>query len=160
MTFKHRALKKKRNHDQQKSRGTSATTWSPSKNTYIRICVFSTYTFILRNTLLFVAVDFSVFSRNVCLSPISLAANNSVPKHTPTHTHIHTPFSPSPLLLFNTSSAPLPPLSAPSLRLDVERDGVNTTVCVFPFNSGMHNDKKIVTTFGTVILFGCVLYSW
>lgn len=77
------------------------------------------------------------------------------------NTHTHTFTHPSHRLpCSNTSSAPLPPLSAPSLRLDVERDGVNTTVCVFPFNSGMHNDKKIVTTFGTVILFGCVLYSW
>lgn len=55
----------------------------------------------------------------------------------------------------------LPPIvRSPSFHLDVERDGVNTTVCVFPFNSGVHNDKKIVTAFGTVILFGCVLYSW
>uniref|UniRef100_A0A3Q4M975 Serine incorporator 5 n=1 Tax=Neolamprologus brichardi TaxID=32507 RepID=A0A3Q4M975_NEOBR len=38
-------------------------------------------------------------------------------------------------------------------------DGVNTTVCVFPFNSGTESDKKIVTGLGTVILFGCVLYS-
>uniref|UniRef100_A0AAX7U1T3 Serine incorporator 5 n=1 Tax=Astatotilapia calliptera TaxID=8154 RepID=A0AAX7U1T3_ASTCA len=32
-------------------------------------------------------------------------------------------------------------------------DGVNTTVCVFPFNSGTESDKKIVTGLGTVILF-------
>uniref|UniRef100_A0A3Q0T4U9 Serine incorporator 5 n=1 Tax=Amphilophus citrinellus TaxID=61819 RepID=A0A3Q0T4U9_AMPCI len=38
-------------------------------------------------------------------------------------------------------------------------DGVNTTVCVFPFNSGSESDKKIVTALGTIILFGCVLYS-
>lgn len=38
-------------------------------------------------------------------------------------------------------------------------DGVNTTVCVFPFNSGTESDKKIVTGVGTVILFGCILYS-
>uniref|UniRef100_A0A8C4IBK0 Serine incorporator 5 n=1 Tax=Dicentrarchus labrax TaxID=13489 RepID=A0A8C4IBK0_DICLA len=36
----------------------------------------------------------------------------------------------------------------------VERNGQNTTVCVFPFNSGNESDKKIVTAFGTVILFG------
>uniref|UniRef100_A0A3Q1GKU9 Serine incorporator 5 n=1 Tax=Acanthochromis polyacanthus TaxID=80966 RepID=A0A3Q1GKU9_9TELE len=41
----------------------------------------------------------------------------------------------------------------------LEKDGVNTTVCVFPFNSGLESDKKIVTTMGTIILFGCVLYS-
>uniref|UniRef100_A0A8D3BU46 Serine incorporator 5 n=1 Tax=Scophthalmus maximus TaxID=52904 RepID=A0A8D3BU46_SCOMX len=41
----------------------------------------------------------------------------------------------------------------------LERDGVNTTVCVFPLNSGTESDKKIVTAVGTVILFGCVLYS-
>uniref|UniRef100_A0A3Q3XJZ4 Serine incorporator 5 n=1 Tax=Mola mola TaxID=94237 RepID=A0A3Q3XJZ4_MOLML len=41
----------------------------------------------------------------------------------------------------------------------VERNGVNTTVCVFPLNSGTESDKKIVTAVGTVILFGCVLYS-
>ncbi|XP_029296274.1 serine incorporator 5 [Cottoperca gobio] len=40
-----------------------------------------------------------------------------------------------------------------------ERNGVNTTVCVFPFNAENESDKKIVTAFGTVILFGCVLYS-
>uniref|UniRef100_A0A8C5D9U2 Serine incorporator 5 n=1 Tax=Gouania willdenowi TaxID=441366 RepID=A0A8C5D9U2_GOUWI len=41
----------------------------------------------------------------------------------------------------------------------LEVDGVNTTVCVFPFKSGRESDKKIVTAIGTVILFGCVLYS-
>ncbi|CAJ1068870.1 serine incorporator 5 [Xyrichtys novacula] len=41
----------------------------------------------------------------------------------------------------------------------VEINGVNTTVCVFPFNSGLEGDKKIVTFLGTVILFGCILYS-
>ncbi|XP_068460637.1 serine incorporator 5 [Clinocottus analis] len=41
----------------------------------------------------------------------------------------------------------------------VERNGVNTTVCVFFFNSETESDKKIVTAFGTIILFGCVLYS-
>uniref|UniRef100_A0A667XSJ9 Serine incorporator 5 n=1 Tax=Myripristis murdjan TaxID=586833 RepID=A0A667XSJ9_9TELE len=41
----------------------------------------------------------------------------------------------------------------------VEKDGVNMTVCVFPFNSGTESDKKIVTIVGTIILFGCVLYS-
>ncbi|KAJ8405616.1 hypothetical protein AAFF_G00315960 [Aldrovandia affinis] len=41
----------------------------------------------------------------------------------------------------------------------VEKDGANVTVCVFPFNSGSESDNKIVTGVGTVILFGCVLYS-
>ncbi|XP_034398024.1 serine incorporator 5 isoform X1 [Cyclopterus lumpus] len=41
----------------------------------------------------------------------------------------------------------------------VERNGVNTTVCVFFFNSETESDKKIVTGFGTVILFVCILYS-
>ncbi|XP_048833492.1 serine incorporator 5 [Brienomyrus brachyistius] len=41
----------------------------------------------------------------------------------------------------------------------LEMDGANITVCVFPFNSGSENDNKIVTGVGTVILFGCVLYS-
>ncbi|XP_061906844.1 serine incorporator 5 isoform X1 [Entelurus aequoreus] len=41
----------------------------------------------------------------------------------------------------------------------VEIDGMNTTVCVFPFNSGKESDKKIVTALGAVILFGCILYS-
>ncbi|KAI9521551.1 Serine incorporator 5 [Dissostichus eleginoides] len=41
----------------------------------------------------------------------------------------------------------------------VERNGVNTTVCVFPINSGTESDKKIVTAVGAIILFGCVLYS-
>ncbi|XP_049619803.1 serine incorporator 5 [Syngnathus scovelli] len=41
----------------------------------------------------------------------------------------------------------------------VEIDGVNTTVCVFPFKSGKESDKKIVTALGAVILFGCILYS-
>lgn len=42
----------------------------------------------------------------------------------------------------------------------VEHDGVNVTVCKFPFNSGSESDNKIVTGVGTVILFGCLLYSW
>lgn len=41
----------------------------------------------------------------------------------------------------------------------VELNGVNTTVCVFPFKSGSDSDNKIVTGVGTVILFGCILYS-
>lgn len=41
----------------------------------------------------------------------------------------------------------------------VEVNGVNTTVCVFPFKSGSDSDNKIVTGVGTVILFGCILYS-
>ncbi|XP_019722534.1 serine incorporator 5 [Hippocampus comes] len=41
----------------------------------------------------------------------------------------------------------------------VEKDGVNTTVCVFPFKSGKESDKKIVKALGAVILFGCILYS-
>ncbi|XP_020509283.1 serine incorporator 5 [Labrus bergylta] len=41
----------------------------------------------------------------------------------------------------------------------VKINDVNTTVCVFPFNSGLESDKKIVTALGTVILFGCILYS-
>ncbi|XP_030647063.1 serine incorporator 5 [Chanos chanos] len=41
----------------------------------------------------------------------------------------------------------------------VEVDGVNVTVCVFPFSSGSDSDNKIVTGVGTTILFGCVLYS-
>ncbi|KAG7481395.1 hypothetical protein MATL_G00066320 [Megalops atlanticus] len=41
----------------------------------------------------------------------------------------------------------------------VEKDGANVTVCKFPFNYGSEGDKKIVTGVGTVILFGCVLYS-
>ncbi|KAL4630048.1 serine incorporator 5-like [Arapaima gigas] len=41
----------------------------------------------------------------------------------------------------------------------VVKDGVNVTVCVFPFNSGSESDNKIVTGVGTVIMFGCVLYS-
>lgn len=53
-----------------------------------------------------------------------------------------------------------PPLSAYVFCSVVERDGVNMTVCVFPLNSGTESDKKIVTAVGTVILFGCVLYSW
>ncbi|KAB5528468.1 hypothetical protein PHYPO_G00140530 [Pangasianodon hypophthalmus] len=40
----------------------------------------------------------------------------------------------------------------------VEHDGVNRTVCVFPF-SGSEGDRKIATGVGTAILFGCVLYS-
>ncbi|KAG7243991.1 hypothetical protein INR49_006152 [Caranx melampygus] len=48
---------------------------------------------------------------------------------------------------------------SPCIQKLLERDGVNTTVCVFPFNSGTESDKKIVTAVGTVILFGCVLYS-
>uniref|UniRef100_A0A672HW23 Serine incorporator 5 n=1 Tax=Salarias fasciatus TaxID=181472 RepID=A0A672HW23_SALFA len=42
---------------------------------------------------------------------------------------------------------------------ECEIGGVNQTVCVFPFNSGTESDKKIVTGLGTIILFGCVLYS-
>ncbi|XP_035292093.1 serine incorporator 5 isoform X2 [Anguilla anguilla] len=41
----------------------------------------------------------------------------------------------------------------------LERDGANVTVCVFPFNSGSESDNRIVTGVGTVILFGCLLYS-
>ncbi|KAM6945104.1 serine incorporator 5 [Lycodopsis pacificus] len=41
----------------------------------------------------------------------------------------------------------------------VEIDGVNTTVCTFSFNSDTESDKQIVTGFGTIILFGCILYS-
>lgn len=62
----------------------------------------------------------------------------------------HSPALPSPRLL----------LSLLLSVLDVERDGVNMTVCAFPFNSGTPSDKKIVTAVGTTILFGCVLYSW
>lgn len=47
----------------------------------------------------------------------------------------------------------------PSLCPDVVRDGVNKTVCVLPLNSE-EGDRQIVTGVGTVILFGCVLYSW
>lgn len=42
----------------------------------------------------------------------------------------------------------------------VEEDGKNVTVCVLPFKSGLKNDTNIVTGIGTVILFGCILYSW
>ncbi|KAJ8005710.1 hypothetical protein DPEC_G00120740 [Dallia pectoralis] len=38
-------------------------------------------------------------------------------------------------------------------------DGLNKTVCVFPFNSGSQSEKGIVTGVGTVILFACILYS-
>ncbi|KAM4576521.1 serine incorporator 5 [Odontesthes bonariensis] len=38
-------------------------------------------------------------------------------------------------------------------------DGENTTVCVFPINSGTESDKKIVTALGAIILIGCILYS-
>ncbi|XP_053726285.1 serine incorporator 5 [Synchiropus splendidus] len=41
----------------------------------------------------------------------------------------------------------------------VEVDGVNQTVCVFPFNSGTESDKQIVTGLGTTLLFACILYS-
>ncbi|XP_029019009.1 serine incorporator 5 [Betta splendens] len=41
----------------------------------------------------------------------------------------------------------------------VERDGINTTVCVFPINSGSESDKKIVTGVGALILCACVIYS-
>ncbi|XP_051522854.1 serine incorporator 5-like isoform X2 [Myxocyprinus asiaticus] len=42
----------------------------------------------------------------------------------------------------------------------IENDnGKNDTVCVFPFNSGLQSDTSIVTGVGTVILFGCILYS-
>lgn len=41
----------------------------------------------------------------------------------------------------------------------LEINGVNTTVCVFPFNSGLESDKKIVTALGAFFLFGCILYS-
>ncbi|KAM9464191.1 serine incorporator 5-like [Salvelinus alpinus] len=47
--------------------------------------------------------------------------------------------------------------SKPKEMLEV--NGVNTTVCVFPFNSGSESDKRIVSIVGTVIMFGCVLYS-
>uniref|UniRef100_A0A3B5MFN4 Serine incorporator 5 n=1 Tax=Xiphophorus couchianus TaxID=32473 RepID=A0A3B5MFN4_9TELE len=41
----------------------------------------------------------------------------------------------------------------------IEVDGVNKTVCVFPFNSGSESDKQIVTFLGAVILFACIIYS-
>uniref|UniRef100_A0A672M5K3 Serine incorporator 5 n=1 Tax=Sinocyclocheilus grahami TaxID=75366 RepID=A0A672M5K3_SINGR len=41
----------------------------------------------------------------------------------------------------------------------VERNGKNVTVCVFPYKSGLQSDTNIVTGVGTVILFGCILYS-
>ncbi|XP_067294262.1 serine incorporator 5 isoform X1 [Pseudorasbora parva] len=41
----------------------------------------------------------------------------------------------------------------------VEENGENVTVCVLPFKSGLKNDTNIVTGIGTVILFGCILYS-
>ncbi|XP_043963707.1 serine incorporator 5 [Gambusia affinis] len=41
----------------------------------------------------------------------------------------------------------------------IEVDGVNQTVCVFPFNSGSESDKQIVTILGAVILFACIIYS-
>lgn len=44
--------------------------------------------------------------------------------------------------------------------LVIEVDGVNQTVCVFPFNSGSESDKQIVTILGAVILFACIIYSW
>ncbi|KAM9393511.1 serine incorporator 5 [Pholidichthys leucotaenia] len=40
----------------------------------------------------------------------------------------------------------------------VDVNGENKTVCVFPFNSMLESDKKIVTTLGAIILFGCILY--
>ncbi|XP_004072472.1 serine incorporator 5 isoform X1 [Oryzias latipes] len=41
----------------------------------------------------------------------------------------------------------------------VEIDGGNTTVCVFPFNTGSESDKKIVTVVGGFFLVGCIIYS-
>lgn len=76
------------------------------------------------------------------------------------NTHMLTPSFTISLLLSILPLLPHPSLSALSFCSVVERDGVNTTVCVFPLNSGTEGDKKIVTAFGTVILFGCVLYSW
>uniref|UniRef100_A0A146P5L3 Serine incorporator 5 n=1 Tax=Fundulus heteroclitus TaxID=8078 RepID=A0A146P5L3_FUNHE len=38
-------------------------------------------------------------------------------------------------------------------------DGVNKTLCAFPFESGSENDKKIVTALGAVILLACIVYS-
>ena len=42
----------------------------------------------------------------------------------------------------------------------VEENGVNVTVCVFPYSSGDESGKRIATGVGTVILFCCILYSW
>lgn len=44
-------------------------------------------------------------------------------------------------------------------REQVEVNGQNTTVCIFPFSTGAENDNRIATGVGTVILFGCILYS-
>ncbi|XP_076126767.1 serine incorporator 5 [Alosa pseudoharengus] len=41
----------------------------------------------------------------------------------------------------------------------VEENGVNVTVCVFPFSSGDESGKRIATGVGTAILFCCILYS-
>ncbi|KAK6492478.1 serine incorporator 5-like isoform X1 [Huso huso] len=38
-------------------------------------------------------------------------------------------------------------------------NGNNITICVPSFSSGLEDDNKLVSTLGTIILFGCVLYS-
>ncbi|KAF6729758.1 Serine incorporator 5 [Oryzias melastigma] len=41
----------------------------------------------------------------------------------------------------------------------VQVDGMNTTVCVFPFKTGSESDKQIVTVVGAIFLLGCITYS-
>ncbi|XP_023679096.1 serine incorporator 5 [Paramormyrops kingsleyae] len=41
----------------------------------------------------------------------------------------------------------------------VKEKDLNVTVCTFPLNSGFESDSRITTAVGTVLLFGCVLYS-
>ncbi|MGH0190866.1 UNVERIFIED_CONTAM: hypothetical protein FKN15_054168 [Acipenser sinensis] len=38
-------------------------------------------------------------------------------------------------------------------------NGNNITICVPSFSSGLEDDNKLVSALGTIILFGCVLYS-
>ncbi|KAG9353730.1 hypothetical protein JZ751_011852 [Albula glossodonta] len=49
-------------------------------------------------------------------------------------------------------------LSSKPIETFVE-DGVNRTVCTFPFSYGTQSENNLVTAIGALILFGCVLYS-
>lgn len=135
----------------------------------------------VRTCLLLITVSLHTVRKAVVFGPtfhfsfffFLFIAANMVPERTHTSTSIGCIFH-NILTPYNTpipkNSIKLPAISFNSsiiclclhisVCLVVVIDGVNTTVCVFPFNSGTESDKKIVTGLGTVILFGCVLYSW
>ncbi|XP_061117224.1 serine incorporator 5 isoform X2 [Conger conger] len=96
---------------------------------------------------------FLAVNSSLCLIVSLLAISPFIQRHQP-NSGLLQPAVISVYVMYLTFSA----LSSKPNEM-VEHDGVNATVCVFPFNSGSESDNNIVTGVGTVILFGCLLYS-